>query len=316
MKKLIIVTVSVILLAISAYSQNKQNDFPVLTGPYFGQKPPGTEPEIFAPDVLVKPKLAHSNIVFTKQGTEAYWCYNGIWFSKLHNGRWLTPKLVPFSRKEFSDDAPFLSPDGKHLFFTSKRAINDSDTTRKENIWVVDIEENGWSNPKPLPPVINEIFQHWQVSVDSYGTLYFGHKITPDSNRDIYYSKYENGEYLKPVKLEKMINTEHHERNPFISWDGDYLIFSRKNRDRLKDGSQESDLFISFKLQNDIWAASIPFKNYIDFKYYGNCAIVTQDSKYLFFLDILEGKWQRYWISASIIDNIKKSHPQRENLKR
>ena len=88
---------------------------------YFGQISPETTPKIFAPEIILKSKQAHSNIVFSKAGINAYWCHNGIWYSELKNGEWTTPLMVPFSKMEFNDDAPFLSPDGKQLFFTSKR---------------------------------------------------------------------------------------------------------------------------------------------------------------------------------------------------
>ena len=34
------------------YSKEKTNDWPVLKGPYIGQKPPGMTPEIFAPGII------------------------------------------------------------------------------------------------------------------------------------------------------------------------------------------------------------------------------------------------------------------------
>jgi len=291
-----------ILAYIDCYAQNEKqeiNDFPVLRGPYFGQKPPGIIPEIFASDFLVKEKQAHSNIVFSKEGREAYWCHNGIWFSKVMDGKWTTPEMVPFSRKEYSDDAPFLSPDGKHLFFASKRSVTNSDKSRKENIWMVDIKKNGWSDPKVLPPNVNKMFQHWQVSVDIKGNLYFKHRPNNDPNQDsdIYYSQFINGEYQKPEKLGLEVNSEANEGNPFISPNGDYIIFSRIKNRKLIDGG----LFISYRLSDDTWSNAKSLQQYLDFNFGGNCPIVSQDGKYLFFLDIHEGKWQRFWVSAKIL---------------
>ena len=158
-----------------------------------------------------------------------------------------------------------------------------------------------WSEASPLPTIVNNMFQHWQVSVDKKGNLYFGHRPNNDSNKDIYLSKFINGEFQKPEKLGEMINSELNENNPFISPDGDYLIFSRfKDRKPFNGG-----LFISFRLKIDNWSEAKPLKQYLDFKYGGNCAIVTQDGKYLFFLDSYKGEWERYWISAKFIDELK-----------
>jgi hypothetical protein len=290
----------------SIFSQeviNEASNSSIQPSTYFGQIAPGETPKIFAPEVILKPKQAHSNIVFSKDGNSAYWCHNGIWYSKLKNGEWTSPLMVPFSKMEFNDDAPFLSPDGKQLFFTSKRPINDSDTSKKENIWVVDLEINGWSEASPLPPVVNNVFQHWQVSVDLKGNLYLKHraKQNVDSSSDIYCSKFENGEYQTPKKLGGTINSLDQESNPFISPDGDLLLFTRIKDGNLVDGG----LFISLKLKNNTWSESISLQPYLNYKSGGNCPIVTQDGKHLFFLDIYEGKWQRYWVSAGFVEMLR-----------
>jgi hypothetical protein len=306
MKKPVLSIILFYIALCSLFSQEiieNNPSFSVLKGKYLGQNPPGIFPEIFAPNILLKPKQAHSNIVFSVSGDSAYWCHNGIWFSQFKDGTWTSPLNVPFSKMEYSDDAPFLSPDGKKLFFTSKRPISPPDTIKKENIWVVDIDKDGWSEAYPLPPVINDMFEHWQISVDLIGNIYFNHTTIQDSiyDADIYCSKFEENQYLKPIKLGLSVNSEDQEINPFISPKGDFLIFSRmKNRKPLNGG-----LFICIKLKNDAWSEAIPLQEYFDFIYGGNCAIVTQDEKYLFFLDIFEGKWQRYWISFNFIENLK-----------
>ena len=303
MKNILIIIFAIILQSILIFCQTGQNDFPNLTGPYLGQEPPGMTPVLFAPEILVKEKQAHSNIVFSKEGTEAYWCHNGIWFSKVKNEKWTFPEMVPFSKTELSDDAPFLSPDGKQLFFTSKRPIQNSDTSKKENIWVVDVTKDSWSEARPLPTVINDKFQHWQVSVDNKGNLYFGHRFNdnPDQKSDIYFSSFRNGEYQKPEKLVVTINSPAHEINPFVSPNGDYLIFSRMKDRKPLDGG----LFISFKMQDGTWSKASPLSDDIRFNFGGNCPMVTIDGKYLFFLDIFDDKWQCYWVSAEFIEDLK-----------
>jgi Tol biopolymer transport system component len=50
-----------------------QDDFPILKGPYLGQKPPGMTPEIFAPGI-VSTGLDELNSVFSPDGDEFYFC--------------------------------------------------------------------------------------------------------------------------------------------------------------------------------------------------------------------------------------------------
>ncbi len=305
MRKLILI--SCVLLMVTSSINAQSTKFPKLTGPYFGQTPPGNTPKLFAPDILIKSKLAHSNIVFSADGKQAYWCYNGLWFSKVENGYWTNPQIVPFSKEEYEDDAPFISPDGKRLFFTSKRPANSTDTSKKENVWVVDILDNGWSAPRILPPSVNNYFFHWQISVDKNGDLYFQYEsdLNKGNKRDIYFCKYINGNYSKPKMLSEMINTEHFEVHPFISPDGDYLMFSRINNKRLEDGRQDISIFISYKNADGTWTRAINLKDYLKYQFIAGCPIVTVDSKYLFFLDAYEGKYQRFWISASFIEELR-----------
>ena len=60
------------LLILPLFSQNtKKNNWPVLKGPYLGQKPPGMKPEIFAPGIISKGYSEYA-ITFTPNGKELY----------------------------------------------------------------------------------------------------------------------------------------------------------------------------------------------------------------------------------------------------
>ncbi|UCE07566.1 MAG: PD40 domain-containing protein [bacterium] len=102
---------------VNSHTQN-QADFSVLKGPYLGQKPPGMIPEIFAPGIV---KNCPS---FNLDGNELYFRgqkKDGILFMLCKNGEWTVPKIATFSSEKYSDLNPYLSPDGKYLFFTSNR---------------------------------------------------------------------------------------------------------------------------------------------------------------------------------------------------
>ncbi len=75
MKKTICVIIAMLAIATSIIAQQK--DFPVLKGPYLGQKPPGKTPELFAPDIIsVDENFEHSAAVFSPDGKEVFWCTN------------------------------------------------------------------------------------------------------------------------------------------------------------------------------------------------------------------------------------------------
>lgn len=74
----------------------QQDDFPVLRGPYLGQKPPGLIPEIFAEGVMTTEFHEHSSPAFSPDGKEVY---RGKRKKALKKG---TPFPLPFFSFSFS----------------------------------------------------------------------------------------------------------------------------------------------------------------------------------------------------------------------
>jgi hypothetical protein len=260
--------------------------FPVLTGPYMGQVPPGNEPRSFAPGI-VSPD--HSTITLSQDGNEMYWGDGySIMFSKIHDGRWTKPELVSFSRKNdlmFYDDVPFVTPDNKKLFFTSRRPLDSlSKNSTKENIWFVERTATGWSHPKPVSAEVNALGLHWQVSVSNSGTLYFaGADQGGFGNGDIYCSKLVDGVYTKPQNLGPAINSKEGESMPYIAPDESYIIF-------YKVVLQRPSLYISFRAKDGRWLQAAKIERFP----VGICGIVSPDGKYFFMDD--------RWVSAKFID--------------
>ena len=84
-------------------AQGKTNDFPVLNGPYLGQKPPGLTPKKFAPGIVSFPD--HKELgggTFSTDGKEFYFTrsINDSWVimvSRWESNGWTFPKAENFS---------------------------------------------------------------------------------------------------------------------------------------------------------------------------------------------------------------------------
>jgi ankyrin repeat protein len=140
-----------VLLKLGASTEAQK--FPVIIGPYLGQPPPaGDELKAFAPGIIAQD---HGTIAFSPDGQEVYWpTGTSIMMMKVQDGRWTRPAYASFSGPreiDFSDDVPFVAPDNKRLFFTSRRPLN-SEKSQKENIWLVERTADGWSEPQPAGP--------------------------------------------------------------------------------------------------------------------------------------------------------------------
>jgi ankyrin repeat protein len=263
--------------------------FPILKGPYLGQTPPEDKPERFAPGIV---SAGHSSISTSPDGQEMYWGSGAsIYFTKVQNGHWTQPEVVSFSGTshiEMYDDVPFVSPDNRKLFFTSLRPIG-SGTGNKENIWFVERTPTGWSDPQPASPKVNALQLHWQISVSSSGTLYFGGQREDGfGETDIFYSRLENGEYTTPVNIGPIINSENGETCPFISPDESYLLFTRIVN-RRSDG-----FYISFKGKEGQWLEPKKLQQLPP----DICPIISPDGKYLFTMGGM-------WVSASFIEELR-----------
>ena len=163
-----------------------------------------------------------------------------------------------------------------------------------EKIWVMERENDNWSEPKPLLPVINSLKIHWQFSVDRKGNLYFGvWKVDPligsTTDFNIYYSKYENREYGKPEKLGPEINnSQFNQYSPFVAPDGSYLIFTRQSK--ISEPQLILSIFISFREKDGSWSEAREIDEIIRMDNHDIAQpCVTPDGKYLVFQRVVGG---------------------------
>jgi len=284
--------------------------FPILEGAYLGQKPPGNKPEVFALGIISTPHGEHGCVTFSHDGKTVYWTSEykrsgsvgafKVFSSHVENDRWTAPQYAFFTGDLLiNDDVPFVSPDGKKIFFMSKRSTKPGENQERENYWVIDKTETGWAEPKLISEIVGRMTIRWQISVSSNGTFYFG--STDAGGRgasDIYLSRLINGEYSKAENLGEMINTEFSETAPFISPDESYIIFGREDQSRM------SSLFISFRDKDGQWTKAINMGEEVNF-YGANNPYVSPDGKYLFFNSGRNGNYDIWWVDAKIIEELR-----------
>ncbi len=275
--------------------------FPELRGDFLGQKKPGRTSEVFAPGIVSGRYGLHSNIVFSPDGTEAYWSLmisprqagysdGRTLVSRLVDGRWTYPRQAVFAGREL-EDVVFFHPDGKHLFDMATRARPGGSAAGKENIWIWDKGGDGWANPRPLDASVNDLPQHWQFSVDREGGVYFSTSIPGGmGGGDIYVSRLADGRYQKPENLGARINTAGSEGFPFIAPDGRYLLFGRA-----------TGIFVSFRGSDGSWGEAKRLGREVNATGGEMMPMVTPDGKYLFYF----GREGIRWIDAAVIEDVR-----------
>jgi hypothetical protein len=235
---------------------------------------PGSEPQRFGETFFSG--SFHSAPVFSPDGQTVWWGgeYGSatIYTSQLRAGTWSDPAIISFSESMHSFQDPFISPDGQKFYFISADAIPGISTAGKENIWMMEKQGEGWSEPQPLPSSINALELHWTVSVASNYNLYFS--AQNEGNTDIFLSRYINGVYTEPIPLESPVNTAEIELTPNIAPDENYLLFTR-----IVSRTDPPHLYIAYRLDTG-WSEPLRVENIT----YCISPIVTPDRLFVIYL--------------------------------
>lgn len=284
--------------------------FTELKGKYLGQKKPGLTPRPFAKGILSNLFRPHSSLSMSPEGTEIYWSASGsfgrqqrIWFTRQENGVWTAPCVADFSTG-YTFGSPFISPDGKKLFFHSNRPLKPGrKPENNENIWVMNRIGSRWSEPENPGSVLNSKHAEVCPSISKKGNIFF-QGYYPEKGfgaSDLYMSKFDNGKYLRPVNLGSTINTSYSECVPQISPDETYLIFQSQRPGRY---TNVNDLYISFRRKDGKWTKAKNMGKSINSNMYG-LPYVSPDGKYLFFVRRKNGIFEHWWVSTKIIEDLK-----------
>ena len=319
-----------IFLALTFGGQAEQSDLPIRRGPYLGQKPPGMTPEIFAPGIISMGYFERS-VVFSPNQDELFFQLRCLGFTTvlLHmtqkNGSWTEPETAFFSGiPEYSDDCPFYTYDGRHLFFISKRPLSDREDIKKDSdIWMLPRIKEAWGEPLHAGRTLNSVFDDDYPTLSRSNNLYFS--SNREGNYDIYVSHFSDHGFSEPRRLGPIINTQNFEGHPFIAADESYLIFSSDRPGQLGEG----DLYISFKGKDNEWLEPINMGDKINSPFHDVAPCVSLDGKYLFFCSFRPNPWpfekkrltfvevkelldgpgngrgDIYWVSAKVIDDLR-----------
>ncbi len=291
-----IIFISVVLIFEILYAQEKVTDFPVLKGPYLGQKPPGMTPEIFAPRIVSVDKYSEFVCMFSPEGNECIFDRHGddeyasgaVFITRIENGKWIEPEIHPLFAGFDHVFLPTLSPDGKYWFFTSNTLSVPEETKKIIPMYFMKKTESGWSEPVYLTQSI-----HASMTLD--GTLYVnsGREIRPHPELPSIFDLYGS----LPFQVGHSV----------ISPDGSYLIFD--NRELA--GQRACKLFVSYK-KGESWSDPVSLDTYI--KQHAFCSWISYDGKYIFFHSLDSVKGNIYWVSAGIIEELKPAELKQKEI--
>ncbi len=244
------------------------------------------QPQLFLPNLVSTPSSERDIAISSTGDTIIFTAGNPdqskrslVQITKANNG-WSEPQLLPFSG-EFQDIEPFFHPNGKQLFFASKRPVEKNGKEKDYDIWVVEVHDSGWSPPKRLPSPINTEKDEYYPSISKNGNLYFTSSREGGYGlEDIWMSANFNGFFSEPVALDSTINTKGYEYNAFISPDENVLIFGAFGR---KDGLGKGDLYMSLRDEDGHWQKGVNLGMPINSPSLDYCPFIDYETERFYF---------------------------------
>lgn len=241
----------------------------------------GPEPVIFAEGVI-STRDYESSITFTPDGMTAYFVkstadltFRVIVVSRFEQGKWTTPEVASFSG-QYVDTDPCLSPDGKKLFFASRRPVTGTTPKADYDLWVVELTNTGWSEPRHLNAPVNTDSQETSPSPAADGTLYFSsNRAGGKGGADLYRLKPGDS---APENLGDTINSPGPEIQVFTSADERVLIFATAGR---SDAIGSVDLYLS-RRTDGAWSKPVNLGNKINSIGVDSAPRISPDGKYFF----------------------------------
>jgi len=284
-KKLILISILLIQTFKLVFAQN---DFPELSGPYLGQKPPGIEPEVFAPGIISLKDFHDFKGAFSTDGKEYYFCRHSLpemtptlFFSKIENGVWTEPAQLQIAEGNRTFH-PCVSHDNQWLLFSWQFK---QDQSQQPGYYASARTDSGWSVPQYAG-------QGSCVTADNLGLLY-ANEIVKGNPPEFYMNKvtFNNGLFTHYERLN--IKTHYGKQtHPCIAPDGSYIIFDIQD--------ENPKLFVCFKDKEGNWGEAIDLtQNSLNPGARG--AYISPDGKYLFYGydgDI-------WWVDIKVIENLR-----------
>jgi len=254
-------------------------------GPYFGQVPPGTTPQVFAPGIVSLISTREYACSMSPDGREFYFTRRGtgqtILVSRLEPGGWTFPEPVTFSAG-FTAHEPHVTHDNKRIYWGWSRPPAGSSTGPASGIYVSERTPTGWSEARYVGQGMN-------VNSTRDGRLFMS--VDGLVQVPLVDSRFGTPERLRGG-METLASTfGGHPAHPALAPDGSYIVF---------DVLGGPHLFVCFRNIDGTWGEAIDLADH-GISAEGGIASISPDGKYLFygFEDDI------YWVSTKLIEDLR-----------
>ncbi|HTJ11659.1 MAG TPA: hypothetical protein VL547_06530 [Dinghuibacter sp.] len=244
---------------------------------------------LFAPGVISTGDFTF-NASFTPDGRTVFfskatinWGYIALYSSTERRGVWSKPIPLPFTGI-YRDCDPFVSADGKRLYFSSDRPVEGKPYADYDyKLFYVPLggtEPGGNPVPVsvPLPPGMKISYPGFAAN----GNLYFSSADTARHDVDIYRCVFRDGAYQAPERL-SFNDPGIVDFDPVVARDESFVIFSSAGR----KGLGSVDLWITFR-DGDTWTTPLNMGPKVNTAGADGAPGLSPDNKKLYFCSYRE----------------------------
>ncbi|MGO1003465.1 hypothetical protein [Lysobacter sp. CA196] len=182
--------------------------------------------------------------------SEANFKDSRIWFARKDGAGWGEAAEAPFTDPRYRDSDPWLTPDGRTLYFVSNRPVSGESPNTSLDIWRVGVEEGRFGVPERLGAVASDGEELGPELHD--GWLYFNssRKGGP-AKMAIYRARMSRGGFDAPQPLGAPFNDGAIQGDFTLAPDGGMAVFWSQ-----RSGSADLDLFAACRT-SDGWSAAV-----------------------------------------------------------
>jgi len=179
----------------------------------------------------------------------------------------------------------YVNTDGDYMMLTRRSRLKSSFGAKrvyKEELIFSESNDSLWSIPVAVNMPWKQNMDMGSLNLSADGrSMYFTGCYWPDGlgGCDLYLSQNIGGEWLEPTNLGGGVNTSSWESQPIISSNGKKLYFASKR----KGGKGGSDIWMSVKLDNNLWSRPINLGDSINTPKDEMAPFLHADGRTLFF---------------------------------
>jgi len=252
---------------------------PFAEGPYLGQTPPGSTPQVFAPGLICQagPHQWEGNGTFSADGnTFCFQRVSGVFITENTDQGWTVPKRIESITSHWSPGSACLSPDANSIYFII--AVRHP-RHKHLGLFRCDRTTHGWSKPQLLGPPLSSSVRETSCSIAANNNIYIcSSRKGWDGKSGIWVVPFVDNTWPRAIHL----SIDHPLGNdPGIAPDESFMVIYS-----IRPGAipgTETNLYLTLRRPDGTWTKPRDMGPRINSRYYEYGARISPDKKYLFF---------------------------------